>query len=167
VGDGVIFAQARIGGCLELWQGGATMQVMLGIMAFILFLLYSIYFFSIIKGNTRALELEILRSLADWIIIRGASTRQFLWAMFWSSLIGETLYIYLAWIYIPNPVMRMLTIMLIFLEIYHYIRIALGLKRFFSGKYLLSQIFDWRVERTSATMLFTHSFLVLMVMAFF
>lgn len=143
------------------------MQVMLGIIAFLIFLLYSIYFFNIMKGNTRGFELEILRSLADWIIVRGASTKQHLWVMFWLSLLGEILYIYLVWLYIPNPVMRTLTAILIFLEICHYIRIVIGLNRFFSGKYLLSQIFNWRMERASATLLFTHSFLVLMVLAFF
>ncbi len=140
---------------------------MLGIIACLIFLLYSIYFIRIIKGTTRGFELEILRSLADWIIVKGASTRWHIWVMFWTSLLGEIIYIYLSLIYIPNPVMRVLTALLILMEIYHFIRIAIGLKRFFSGKYLLSQIFEWRLERASAIVVFTHSFLVLMVLAFF
>jgi len=143
------------------------MQVTLGIMAVIIFLLYFIYFIKIIKGNPQGFELEILRSLADWIIVRGASTKRFIWVMFGGSLLGETLYLCLALIYIQNPVMRALTILAISIEIYHMLRIAAGLNRFFTGKYLLSQIFNWRVERTSAAILFTHSFLVLLVQAFF
>ncbi|MEA4924704.1 MAG: hypothetical protein VB084_05265 [Syntrophomonadaceae bacterium] len=143
------------------------MQVMLGIIACLIFLLYSIYFISIIKGTTRGFELEILRSLADWIIVKGVSARRYIWVMFWTSLLGEITYIYLSLAYIPNPVMRILTALVILMEIYHFIRIAIGLKRFFSGKYLLSQIFDWRLERASAIVLFTHSFLVLMILSFF
>lgn len=143
------------------------MHVTLGIIALLIFLLYLIYFMSIMKGNPRGFEQEVLRSLADWIIVRGASTKQFIWVMFWLSLLAEAFYIYLALIYIPNLVIRILTAIIVFIEIYHFMRIAVGLNRFFSGKYLLSQIFNWQVERVSATALFTHSFLVLLVLAFF
>ena len=143
------------------------MQVMLGIMAVIIFLLYSIYFIKIIKGSHQGFELEILRSLADWIIVKGASTKTYIWAMFGGSLLGELLYFYLTLVCIQNPVIIILTAIIILIEIYHFILIAVGLKRFFTGKYLLSQIFNWRVERASAILLFTHSLLVLIVLSFY
>lgn len=140
------------------------MQVMLGIMAVIIFLLYSIYFYKIIVGNPQDLEVEILRSLADWIIVKGISSKNYIWIMFFASLLGEILYFCLTLAYIPNPVMRILTVLLIFGEIYHLTGLAVSLNRFFHGKNLLSQIFNWRVERVSAALFFTHAFLVMVIM---
>lgn len=143
------------------------MGVILGIMAGLIVLLYSAYFIKIIKGNPQGFELEILRSLADWIISKGASTKTYIWAMFSVSLLGEAIYFYLTLSLIQNPVMRILTILIITLEIYHLTRIAVSLNRFFTGKYLLSQIFNWWLERTSAALFFTHSLLVLAVLLYF
>lgn len=143
------------------------MQIILGIMAVIILLLYSIYFIKIINGSHQGLELEILRSLANWIIIKGASTKAYIWAMFCGSLLGELLYFCLTLICIKNPAIMILTAIIILTEMYHFILIAVGLNRFFAGKYLLSQIFNWRVERASTILLFTHSFLVLTVLSFY
>jgi len=143
------------------------MQTALGFMAVIIILLYSFYFIRIIKGNPQGIELEILRGLADWIIFKGESSKTYIWAMFGGSLLGEVLYFYLTLVHIQNPVMIILTAILIIIEIVHLTRIALGFNRFFSGKYLLSQIFNWRVERASATMFFTHSFLVIIILYLF
>lgn len=139
------------------------MQVMLGIIAVIIFLLYSIYFLRIIVGNPHSFEEEILKSLADWIIVKGISSRIHIWVMFFVSLWAEILYFYLTLAFIQNPVMRILTVSLIFVEIYHITGLALSLKRFFQGRYRLSQIFNWRVERASAVFFFTHSILVIVI----
>ena len=143
------------------------MQMVLGFIAVIILLLYSIYFINIIKGKPRGFELEILRALADWMIFKGAASKKNIWSMFGGSLLGEAFYFYLTLAYIQNLVMRIFTLILIFLEIFHLMRIAVGLNRFFTGKYLLSQIFNWRVERASATIFFTHSLLVLIVLYYF
>lgn len=140
---------------------------MLGFIAVLIFLLYSVYFFKVISGNPQGFELEILRSLANWIIVKGASSKTNIWAIFFGSLLGELLYFYLTLVSIQNPVMRILTVILIFIEIVHLIRLAVNLHRFFNGKCLLSQIFNWRVERASAVIFFTHSFLVLIILNFF
>lgn len=139
---------------------------MLGFMAVMIFLLYSIYFIKIIKGNPQGFELEILRALANWIIAKGASSKTNIWAIFYGSLLGELFYFYLTLVRLENPVMRVLTAILIFIEIFHLIRLAVNFQRFFSGKYLLSQIFNWQVERASATIFFTHSSLVLIILYF-
>jgi len=143
------------------------MSVVLGIMAATIFLLYLAYFIKIIKGNPQNLELELLRSLADWIISKGSPSKIYIWRVFFASLGGEALYFYLTLVLIQNPVMRILTLVFIPLEVYHITRIAVSLNRFFSGKYLLSQIFNWRIERASAAIFFTHSLLVLAILFFF
>jgi hypothetical protein len=152
---------------LDLQQGGVTMQAMLVILAVLIFILYSIYFIKIIKGSQQSFELEILRSLADWIIVKGASTKTYIWTIFWGDLLGELLYFILTLMRIQNPVIMSLTAFIIVIEIYHFFSIAVGLRRFFAGKYLLSQIFRWRVERTSAILLFTHSLLVLIILTIY
>lgn len=140
------------------------MQTVLGFIAVLIMLLYALYFIGIIKGNPQGIELEILRSLADWIISKGASSKTYIWAMFGGSVLVEMLYFYLAWVYLPNPVMRVFTAIFIITELVHLTRVGLGFKRFFTGKYLLSQIFNWRLERASATIFFTHSLLVIIIL---
>jgi len=142
------------------------MSVVLGIMAATIFLLYLVYFIKIIKGNPQALELEVLRSLADWIISKGSPSKSYIWGVFFASLVVEALYFYLTVVLIQNPVMMSLTLIFIPQEIYHMSRVAVSLNRFFSGRYLLSQIFNWRMERASAVIFFTHSFLVLAILFF-
>ena len=79
------------------------MQLVLGIIATILFLLYSIYFIRIIKGNPKGFEMEILRSFADWIVSRGAVSRNRVWMVYWASLGLEIFYFYLVLTIIKNP----------------------------------------------------------------
>ncbi|MDD4170714.1 MAG: hypothetical protein PHQ94_00595 [Syntrophomonas sp.] len=143
------------------------MGIILGIMASLIFLLYSIYFVKIIKGEPQDLELEVIRSMADWIIVKGAATKTYLWAMFGGSLLAEAIYFYLVLVLIPNPTLRIMTAIFIPVEIFHLTRLALNLNWFFRGKYLLSQVFNWRLERFSALLFFTHSFLVLVIIFFF
>lgn len=130
-------------------------------MAGLILLLYSVYFIRIITGNPEDLEIQMLRSLADWIISTKAPARFYIWAMYAMSVIVEALYFYLTLVYIRNPVMFILTGLLILFEINHLLGIGYNLKRFFSGRYLLSQIFHWGRERSSAVLFFTHAFLVL------
>lgn len=137
------------------------MLVSLGIMAGLILLLYSVYFIRIITGNPEDLEIQMLRSLADWIISTKAPAQIYIWAMYAMSVIVEALYFYLTLACIRNPVMFILTGLLILFEINHLLGIGYNLKRFFSGHYLLSQIFHWGRERSSAVLFFTHAFLVL------
>jgi len=87
--------------------------------------------------------------------------------MFFLSLLGEALYFTLTLALIQNPFMEVFTGIFIGLETFHLIRLAVGFKYFFAGKYLLSQIFDWRVERASTLLFFTHSFLILVILTYF
>jgi len=143
------------------------MGVILVILAGLIFMLYSSYFIRIIKGEPQGFEVEMLQALAEWIITKGAVSKGYIWAMFFLSLLGELIYFFLTLVLIRNPVMIALTVLFIAIESYHLSRIAVLLNRFFTGKALLSQIFNWRVERASAILFFTHSFLVLIILIFF
>ena len=143
------------------------MGVMLVIIAGLIFLLYSTYFAKIIKGDPQGFEVEMLKALAEWIISKGAVSKGHIWAMFYLSLLGELIYFCLTLVLISNPVMIYLTVLFIVIESYHLSRIVVSLNRFFTGKALLSQIFNWRVERASAILFFTHSLLVLIILNFF
>jgi hypothetical protein len=143
------------------------MLVSLGIMAGVIFLLYSVYFVSIIRGNPEHLEMEMMRSLADWIIRTKASAKAYMWGMYAGSVLVEGLYFYLAIVYVPNPVMRILTGLFILFEINHLLALGYNLRRFFSGQNQLNQIFHWGRERSSAVLFFTHAFLVLAILSAF
>lgn len=143
------------------------MAIILGIMAGIIFLLYSIYIFEIIRGEPDRLESELIKSLTDWIVFKGAGAKSYLWAMYALSVLIEVLYFYLTLTIIGNPVMRVLTIIMIPLEIFHLALLGLNFQRFFTGKYVLSQLFVWRVERMSAMLFFTHTLLVMVSLVFF
>lgn len=143
------------------------MVIMLGIMAGLIFLLYSVYFIHIIKGDAEHLERQMLKSLADWIIRKKAATRAYIWAMFAGSVLVEAVYFYLTLVWIQNPVMLSLTGLFILFEIYHLLGLGFNLAGFFRGQRLLSQIFNWGLERSSAILFFTHAFLVLAILSAF
>ncbi len=143
------------------------MILILGFMAVVIILLYAIYFVKIIQGNTKGFELEILRSFAEWIINKGVSSKIYIWVILFLSLLGEAAYFTLTLIFIQNLAMRLLTVIFVVFEIVHLTAIALNLNRFFSGKYLLSQVFNWRIERASASLFFTHALLIVLILSFF
>ena len=142
------------------------MIVLLGIIASLIFLLYSLYCYQIIKGEPDKMDREIIGALADWIIVKGEAAKSYLWGMYAGSWLAEFLYFYLTLTLISNPTMRILTLMVILVEIYHLGRFGLNLHGFFTGKYLLREVFIWRLERLSALLFFTHSLLVLITLLF-
>lgn len=142
------------------------MTMALGVLTGSLFLLYSIYFIRIIKGKPQSFEMELLQSLARWMVHRGPSSKGQLWLMYLMSLFIELLYFILVLLIISNPFMQFFTALLAGLESYHLLWMALSLRHFFAGRTRISQIFNWRLERISATLLFTHTLLVLIIMIF-
>lgn len=121
-------------------------------MAGCIFLLYSVYFVRIIRGEPEVLELHIHASLAEWIIHTKAPAQLYMWGMYALSLLLEVLYFYLTLVYIKNPAMRIFTGFFILFEINHLLGLGYNLRRFFRGQYLLSQIFHWGRERSSAVL---------------
>jgi len=143
------------------------MTAMLGSMAGLIFLLYAFYFYRIIREEPHRFELELLRSLASWMMAVGVRSKSYLWSMLAVSVLVEILYFYLTLVLVPNPIITMFTVMFIPLEIFHLLRLGLSFQRFFGGHYLLSQVFSWPLERLSAGLFFTHSLLVLATLLFF
>lgn len=143
------------------------MKIILGSMAGLILVLYSAYFYRIIKGEPRTFELELLRSLADWMISSGVRSRPFLWVMLWASVLIEAFYFYLTLVQVNNPVIIVLTAMFIPVEVFHLSRVGVAFHRFFQGQYLLRQVFSWPLERLSAGLFFTHSLLVVTTLLFF
>ncbi len=143
------------------------MTMALGLLAGSLFLLYSIYFMRIIRGKPQSFEMELLKSLAGWMVQRGPGSKGQLWLMYVMSLIIEVIYFVLVLLIIKNPFMQYFTILLAGLESYHLFWLAMSLRRFFAGITRISQIFNWRLERISATLFFTHALLVLISLIFF
>lgn len=143
------------------------MIAVLGIMAGIIFGLYSVYFIRIIKGNPQTFEIELLRALAAWIVNTGKASKIQLWMMYIVSLLMEGIYFFLTFTLIKNLFMLGLTASFAGMETYHLITVAINLKRFFAGKSSITNILNWRIERISAVLFFTHSLLVLIILLFF
>ena len=143
------------------------MTLALGITAAVLFLLYSWYFIRIMKGRPQSFELSIMKSLAQWMVEEGPSSKGKMWLMYWLSLLIEAFYLAMAWFIIDNPFMHYFTIAVIALESYHLLWLAWSFRRFFAGRSPVSRIFNWRLERMSALTLFSYSLLLVLTLAFF
>jgi hypothetical protein len=96
----------------------------------------------------------------------GEASRKQLWTMWAVSFFLEAVYFGLTFLLINNPVMLMLSATMAGMESYHLLSTGLNLRRFFKGEANISKIFNWRIERSSAVLLFTHSLLVLVILIF-
>lgn len=137
------------------------MALVLGVVAGIILALYSLYFIRIIKGSPREFENEMIKAFAAWIIARGMAARGQVWLMILASLILEIAYFVLVFTVIRNPVLLTFTGFFAGVELVHLLLVAIAFYRFFQGKLMIKQLFNWRVERMSALLFFTHSILVL------
>lgn len=143
------------------------MTVVLATIAGSIILVYSFYFGRIIKGNPQNFEIELLKALADWMINRGPSSKNKLWGMLFLTVVFEAGYFLLAFILINNMVMQFLSGFVAGTELFHLVAAVINFRRFFQGKIVLKDIFNWSLERISALLLFTHALLVLAIIIFF
>lgn len=137
------------------------MEVALGIVAGCILALYSVYFIRIIKGSPRAFEAELLRAFAAWAITRGTAIRGQIRWMIILSIALEVIYFWMVFTVIANPAMLIFTSFLIGVEVIHFGIVTHNFRQFFQGKIMIKQIFNWRMERTSAVLFFTHCLLAL------
>lgn len=137
------------------------MALALGIMAGIIFFTYSFYFSRIIKGSPQEFEIYITKALGSWMIARGVASRRSLWTLLFVSIIIETFYFGFTMLTINNLAMQFITGLIVGLESFHMWYMSRNFFGFFRGKTVLQELFNWRLERISAIMFFTHSFLVL------
>ncbi len=143
------------------------MTVVLGIFAGIIFIVYSLYFVQIIKGSQRDFEQEMLAAFAGWMIETGAAARRTVRILVILSVALEIAYFVLTLLVVDNLLFITFTGAFIMLETLHLFSLIMNFIRFFAGTIVLKQIFIWRVERLSAMLFFTHSFLVLASLIFF
>lgn len=143
------------------------MTMALGLLAGLLLLLYSIYFVRIIKGKPQAFEIELLKSMAQWMVQRGRASKGQLWLMYVLSVLIELTYFIMVFSLVSNSFMQFFTALLAGVESFHLLSVALSFRRFFASKSMITQLFNWRMERMSAVLFFTHSLLVLITLLFF
>ncbi|CFX85052.1 Uncharacterized [Syntrophomonas zehnderi OL-4] len=143
------------------------MILALGIFAGILLFLYSLYFIRIIKGKPQDFEIELLKSMTQWMVQQGRSSKGQLWAMYFFSVLLELTYFILVLLVIKNPFIQFFTALLAGVETFHLASTAVSFRRFFAGQTMISQLFNWGMERMSAILFFTHSLLVLVTLLFF
>jgi hypothetical protein len=143
------------------------LTVVLGIFAGIIFIVYSIYFVQIIKGSQLDFEQEMLAAFANWMIETGAAARRKVRILIILSVALEIAYFVLTLLVIDNLLLITFTGAFIMLETIHLFSLIMNFIRFFAGTIVLKQLFIWRVERLSAMLFFTHSFLVLASLIFF
>lgn len=137
------------------------MALVLGILAGCILAIYSVYCVRILKGSPQAFEAELLKAFAAWAISRGTAVRgQIRWMLFFSVVL-EAVYFILVFTVISNPAMLIFTAFLVGVEVVHLWLVSSAFYQFFRGKTMLKEIFNWRMERISALLFFTHCFLVL------
>lgn len=140
------------------------MTSILGIIAATIFFFYAFYFIKIIKANPQGFEIHILKSLTYSMAKTGELIKNQLWTMYFAALLLEIGYFFLTFYLIDNLAMQVYTAALAGVELAHYINMAGNFKRFFSGQSSIVELFNWRMERISAVLFFTHSLLVLIVL---
>lgn len=136
------------------------MNIGLAAFAGLLLLLYSVYFYHIMKGRPQEFEIELVRALAEWMINRGPASRSQLWMFYVLSLILEIIYFSLVFYLLNNAVIKLFTIFLASFEALHLGMVGINLSRFFGGSMPLKNLLNWPIERTSAVLFFTHTLLV-------
>ncbi len=140
--------------------------IALGIMAGVLFIIYGIYFVSILRGRPQAMEMEMLETFVSWLQEEQGSARLRLLIMLTASLILEAIYFVLAFLVLQNPIMIILTLILAGEELLHIGVVLKSSYKYLQGRIGADRILNWIIERLSATFFFTHAFLVLVSILF-
>lgn len=143
------------------------MVVLLWVFALFIFFTYSFYFFKIILGKPEEFEIELLKSLANWMVNKGVKARSQLWWLFFLSVALEIVYFTLVFVNVTQPVLLIITSFFAGVEIIHLITVGISFSKFFGGKIVLKDLLNWKVERLSGLLFFTHTFLVMVCLAFF
>lgn len=137
------------------------MIIGLALFAGLFLLLYSVYFYHIMKGHPQGFELELIKALAEWMINRGPASRWQLWMLYLLSLVLEIIYFCMVFYLLNNVVIKMFTIFLASFEALHLGLVGINLSRFFGGAMPIKKLLNWPIERTSAVLFFTHTLLVI------
>lgn len=137
------------------------MKIALGFLAGCIIILYSVYFIRIIRGQPENFEQELLNSLANWMIEKGSKSQLHVWAMFLLSLVFELSFFLAVFLSIDNLLMAVFTISFATFEMFHLFILGFSFRRFFQGRKVLKELFNWKLERSSAILFFTYSLLLI------
>ncbi|NLB87866.1 MAG: hypothetical protein GX790_01370 [Syntrophomonadaceae bacterium] len=148
-------------------KGSERMTLLLGVLAGIIFISYAFYFYKIIIGKPEEFEYELLKSLAAWMVSNGKKSKSQLWLLLFLSVVIELVYFLLVFTNISQPVLIIMTSFFAGVEAVHLLTVGRALNKFFAGKAMLKDIFNWKLERISALFFFTHSLLVMISLIFF
>lgn len=143
------------------------MKILLGIIAGIILLTYSIYFYKIIIGKPGDFEVSLLEALETWLMEKGSAAQPQMWLLIFISAVIEIIYFAMTFTLLTHPLMRFLTAFMVGEELYHLVIVSIRFKQFFKQQIEVSGIFNWSMERISAVMFFTYSFLVLTSLVIF
>ncbi|NLU50931.1 MAG: hypothetical protein GXX09_11130 [Syntrophomonadaceae bacterium] len=141
------------------------MQAALAVMAVLILLVYSVYFYNIIRSRPERFEALMLTSLAEWMIATKQAARRNLTWMLLVTVLLEVAYFSLVFIVSENLVFWVISGLFAAFEVFHLLGVTMAMNRFFRGLIPLKQLFNWKVERTSAWLFFTHALLVLIQLA--
>ena len=136
--------------------------ILLGLMASSILIIYSSYYIKIIRGYPQEFELELVNAL-QWLRRKPGH----LWMLLWASALIEVLYFSLVFLVLSNPVILVITWLIILMEVWHLAVVFTKFRAFLAGSISCAAIFNWKLERVSALGFFTHSLIVLLTLLFF
>lgn len=142
------------------------MALPLKLFAVMIFLVYSVYFIKIISGAPSKFENELVEVLSEWAQ-KGNGSGSPVCLLFLTSLFIEVCYFVLVFLVVKNPVFIVFTVIFVGVELYHIFRVGKGLKGYLQGLTDIEFVLDFKFERISATLFFTHSFLLLFILFLF
>jgi len=138
-----------------------------GVMAGIICFIYGFYSILIMRGKTQEFEGEMQGALSLWLQEDEGRVGVKLWGILAISLLIEIAYFVLALMVLHNPVMTILTLILIGEELLHIYVVIKSFYKYVRGRIEDDKIFKWLMERVSALFLFTHAFLALVSLFFY
>jgi len=141
--------------------------ILLAVYAGTIMLLYSVYVANILIGKASRFELSLMDYYLQWVVANGQNSRGKMWLMILCSFFIEFAYLFLALYLIDNSTLIFLSIFLLTFELLHAGSVVLAFRQFFKNERPFKNLFNWRLERTSALFLFTHTLLVLSNIFFF
>lgn len=141
--------------------------ILLAVYAGIIMSVYFVYVVKILSGKALPFEMSLLEYFVHWLIANGLDSRWKCWSMLVFSFLIEITYLIMVLWLINNPAILFLTIFLITFEVLHVCNGSLALRGFFKSQRQLKNLFNWRLERSSALFFFTHTLLVLAYLFYF
>ena len=138
------------------------MTILLGLMASSILIVYSSYYIKIIRGYPQEFELELLDALQNWLEGRKPGH---LWMLLWASALIEVLYFSLVFLVLSNPVILVITGLIIIMEIWHLAVVFAKFRAFLTGSISCAAILTGSWSASVPGILY--SFLIVLLTCFF